>query len=156
MRRNDREVTDEREIEEIISSCACCRLGFDDRGSVYIVPLNFGYVKSGGKYTFYFHGARAGRKYELLKESPIAAFEMDCGYELIQGKTACSSSALFRSVMGSGRASIVEDEAEKHAGLLALMEHCSGRADWKFQDEALASVCVFRLEVSELSAKEHI
>lgn len=58
--------------------------------------------------------------------------------------------------MGSGRASIVEDEAEKHAVLLALMEHCSGRADWKFQDEALASVCIFRLEVSELSAKEHI
>lgn len=45
MRRKDREVTDEARIDEIISRCTCCRIGFNDSGEVYIVPLNFGYVK---------------------------------------------------------------------------------------------------------------
>lgn len=156
MRRNDREVTDEEKIEKIISSCDCCRLGFDDGGSIYIVPLDFGYIKRDGKYTFYFHGAASGRKYELLKKSPRAAFEMDRGHELRPGATACAFTAGYQSVMGSGRAFIVEDAAEKRAGLLALMEHSTGRADWEFPNGALASVCVFKLEVSKLSAKENI
>lgn len=45
MRRKDREVTDEAKIDEIISRCNCCRIGFNDSGEVYIVPLNFGFVK---------------------------------------------------------------------------------------------------------------
>ena len=44
MRRKDREITDEAKIDEIISRCNCCRIGFNDSGEVYIVPLNFGYV----------------------------------------------------------------------------------------------------------------
>ena len=49
MRRKDREVTDEARIDEIISRCNCCRIGFNDSGEVYIVPLNFGYVKQDGR-----------------------------------------------------------------------------------------------------------
>lgn len=45
MRRKDREVTDDCQIDTIIASCNCCRLGFYDQGSVYIVPLSFGYEK---------------------------------------------------------------------------------------------------------------
>ena len=39
MRRKDREITDEAKIDEIISRCNCCRIGFNDSGEVYIVPL---------------------------------------------------------------------------------------------------------------------
>jgi len=45
MRRADREVKDEKRIDEIIRACDCCRLGFIDGDSVYIVPLNFGLPK---------------------------------------------------------------------------------------------------------------
>ena len=43
MRRKDREVTDRGMIHEIIDRCMCCRIGFNDEGQVYIVPLSFGY-----------------------------------------------------------------------------------------------------------------
>ena len=48
MRRKDREVTDDYQIDTIITSCNCCRLGFYDQDSVYIVPLSFGYEKKAG------------------------------------------------------------------------------------------------------------
>ena len=60
---------------EIILACSCCRLGFCDEGGAYIVPLNFGYEERGGKRTFYFHGAREGRKMELIKAGGPVGFE---------------------------------------------------------------------------------
>lgn len=62
MRRADREVTDQAKIQDIMDRCTCCRIGFNDDGKVYIVPLNFGYQKKENKYVFYFHGAHEGRK----------------------------------------------------------------------------------------------
>lgn len=49
MRRKEREITDNNKIIEIIDKCDCCRLGFKDEESVYIVPLNFGYKKEDEK-----------------------------------------------------------------------------------------------------------
>lgn len=35
MLRKDREIVDNVKINEIISSCNCCRLGFFDNGRIY-------------------------------------------------------------------------------------------------------------------------
>ena len=82
MRRKDREITDPAKMEDVVRRCVCCRIGFCDQGEVYIVPLNFGYEKKDGVYTFYFHGAREGRKIDLMQASPRVGFEMDTGYAL--------------------------------------------------------------------------
>lgn len=76
MRRNDREITDREKIREIIQKCYCCRLGFNDAGKVYIVPLSFGYEEIGDRRVFYFHGATEGRKIELIRKTHYAAFEL--------------------------------------------------------------------------------
>lgn len=72
MRRKDREVTDPERIDAIIRACHCCRLGFYDNGEVYIVPLDFGYDEKEGKRTFYFHGAKEGRRMDCILRSPRA------------------------------------------------------------------------------------
>ena len=69
MRRSDREITDADRITEIIEECKIMRIGFNDNGEVYIVPLNYGHEETDGKHYFYFHGAKAGRKYNLVKNS---------------------------------------------------------------------------------------
>lgn len=68
MRRKDREVTDNCEINKIINSCQIIRLAFADGVAPYIVPLNFGFEEKDGKRTFYFHGAKEGRKLDLIKK----------------------------------------------------------------------------------------
>lgn len=156
MRRKDREITDPDKTAEIIDSCTCCRIGFCDEGQVYIVPLNFGYEKKEGRYVFYFHGAKEGRKYDLLRKNPYVGFEMDTNYRLHTADIACGHSAGFQSVIGNGTAGIVEDTEEKKKGLLAVMEHNTGRSDWEFDEKALEKVCVFKLEAETLSCKEHL
>lgn len=155
MRRKDREVTDAALIDEIIMKCHCCRLGFNDGGRVYIVPLNFGYVNECGQRNFYFHGAYEGRKMDLIRNGGYAAFEMDTDYVLHEGRIACDYTAGFKSVFGEGRIEEITDASEKECGLLAIMRQAAGRADFKFDERHLASVYVFRLSVETISCKVH-
>lgn len=83
MRRNDREITDSREILSIVNECKVIRLAMlDEQGLPYIIPLNFGYRFADGVFTFYCHSAREGHKLELLRRDPRVSFEMDCRGEL--------------------------------------------------------------------------
>lgn len=155
MRRSDREITDPDRIREILTSCRHCRLGFADGRSVYIVPLNFGFTEADGTYTLYFHGAREGRKLELIRQNHYAGFEMDTNFTLIEGETACSYSARYQSIIGEGTVSILEDPEEKKQALTAIMKHQTGRTDWDFPDKMIAGTCVFQLRAEQLSCKEH-
>ena len=155
MRRKDREVTDFAKIENIISRCTCCRIGFQDDGEVYIVPLNFGYEAKGDTYIFYFHGAKEGRKINLIKKNPIVGFEMDTDYALNEADLACGYSARFQSIIGSGVVSIVSEIEEKKLGLSLLMEHNTGKKNWNFDEKMVNAVTVFKLEVAKMSCKEH-
>ena len=153
MRRNDREITDKNIIEQFIGKEQIIRIAFYDKGDLYIVPLNYGYIYENEKYIFYFHGAKAGRKYELSKSSPVVGFEIDGAYELLEADVACDYSAKFQSVIGTGQLSIIENDEEKIKGLNTLMNHISGKSEWNYSKEMIDAVAVFRLEVEKLSCK---
>lgn len=153
MRRNDREIKDKALIEQFIAKEQIIRIAFYDNGDLYIVPLNYGFIYENDKYVFYFHGAKAGRKFELSKSSPMVGFEIDGEYELLQADVACDYSAKFQSVIGTGRLSIIEDYEEKIKELNALMNHISGKSEWDYSKDMVDAVAVFRLEVDKLSCK---
>lgn len=153
MRRSDREITDSNKIEEFIKKEQIIRIAFYDGGDIYIVPVNYGYVNDNDGYTFYFHGAKAGRKYELAKTSPKVGFEIDGNYELIEADVACEFSAKFQSVIGTGMLTLVDDNAERILGLNLLMHQISNKPEWEYKDEILNGVAVFRLDVDKITCK---
>ena len=158
MRRKDREVLDEVKIDKFIRNCDCCRIGFYDKenNEVYIVPLNFGYSNVDNKRVFYFHGAKEGRKIELISKTKKVSFEMDSNHELIVGKMACNYSERYQSVIGTGLILFVEDKDEKIAALNEIMFQSTGKKDWDFPEPMLNGVAVFKIEVTSLSCKEHL
>lgn len=156
MRRHDREVTDNEKIGKIISLCHCCRLGFNDNGNVYIVPLSFGYEETDGRRRFYFHSAGEGRKIDLIAKTHYAGFELDTNYKLNIGETACDYSARFQSVIGSGKVDFVEDTEEKKRALQLIMYQNTGKQNWDFAETMLTAVKIFKLEIEEISCKEHL
>lgn len=153
MRRKDREVTDIKAIEAFIAKEQILRIAFYDNGDIYVVPLNYGYTYESEKYTFYFHGAKAGRKYELTKSAPLVGFEIDGNYRLLEGENACDFSAEFQSVTGTGKLCLVEDVEEKRIGLNAVMKQTTGKAEWEYQPKMLEAVAVYRLDVEKISCK---
>ncbi len=153
MRRNDREITDNSVIEKFILKQKIIRIGLIDNGEVYIVPVNYGYTYSNGAHTFYFHGAKAGRKYELAKSNPSVGFEIDGEYKLLISEAACDCSAQYQSIVGNGILSIVNDEEERVKGLNYLMLQLTGKNHYEYSKEMLNSVAVFKIEVKTLSCK---
>ena len=153
MRRSDREITDKSTIEEFIQKEQIIRIAFYDEGDIYIVPVNYGFRKEGDSYAFFFHGARAGRKYELTKASPKVGFEIDGRYELLEAEIACDFSAKFQSVVGTGTLSLVEEKEEKIIGLNCLMKQTTNKTEWEYTDAMLDGVAVFRLDVEKMSCK---
>lgn len=153
MRRNDREITDRGAIEAFIQQEQILRVAFCEEGDIYIVPVNYGYTCENGNYTFFFHGAKAGRKYELAKTEPKVGFEIDGKYTLIEGEIACEFSATFQSVIGTGRLCLVSSKEEKVQGLNTIMKQTTGKEDWSYEDAMLEAVAVFRLDAEKMSCK---
>ncbi len=155
MRRKDREIIDEYKIDEIIKQCYCCRLGFVDNGKPYIVPLSFGFTHENGKRILYFHGAKEGRKIDLIQATGFACFEMDTQYSLNPGDEACDYSCAFQCVMGEGRITLLEDNDDTCFALTQIMQKETGKSNWVFPPIMLNQTATFKLEVETISCKEH-
>ena len=153
MRRTDREITDRAEIIEIIEKCDVCRLGLSQDNIPYIVPMNYGYQYADDKLTLYFHGAKEGKKLDIIAKNNRACFEVDCSHKLVEADEAWEYTMEYESVIGSGAISFCTEKSEKLVALRLLMQKYAKGKDFHFPDQVIESVTVFKLEVSELTGK---
>ena len=156
MRRSDREVRDAGRIGEILASCKVCRLGLNDDGAIYIVPMNYGYTWENGSLTLYVHCATAGRRLSVLAQNPRVGFEMDCGHALTgEGDIPCQYSYRYASIIGTGTVARLESAAEKISGLRCIMA-CQTDRDFAFTEDMVRGVAVLRLDATDFCCKEHM
>ncbi len=152
MRRKDREITGLAEIMEILSRCQVCRLGMCQKGMPYVVPLNFGVEREGERLVLYFHGAREGKKLDIIRENPQVCVEFDGEHRLLEGETACAHSFAYESVIGFGKAEILESHEEKAQGLAVILRSLTGK-EFTFTPEQTQSVAVLRVALEEVAGK---
>lgn len=157
MRRKDREVTDKAEIIDILESCDVCKVAMKDELGLYIVPLNYGYEFEGEKLTLYFHGAKEGRKVNTFKKGcEDVAFEIDEKNEMYgKDDIACTYTYFYRSIIGNGIASVIEEKQDKLFALKSIMRNVTKRDDFKYNEQSLNNVLVMKIEVSSFTAKKH-
>ena len=151
MRRSDREITDKNELFQVMEHCDVCRLALNDEGYPYILPLNFGMEQVGEQLFLYFHGADAGKKYELIAKDSRASFEMDCGHILHSDEVRGYCTMGYQSVIGHGRLEVVPDAEKAHA-LGVLMAHYH-RGDPSFNPAAIPRTTVLRLRIEGMTGK---
>lgn len=152
MTRREREVTDINEIIKILDKSKVIHLGMVDGDEPYVVPMNYGYTLTDGKLTVYLHGAKRGRKLDVIRANPKVFFELECDIQPFEGEIACKYGITYASVMGRGIAEIVEDPEEKKAALSILMKTQTGK-EFEFEDKMAAVVSIIRIDVSEFTAK---
>lgn len=157
MRRKDRNVTDINEIKLVFEESNVARVGFVDSHGLYIVPLNYGYeLNDDNKFTLYMHSAKEGRKISAIKNAVDGKLDvtvlLDCGHALVPGEIACDYGYLFKSVMGQGKATLVDDLEEKKKGLNLLMKHYTEK-EFGFNEQMVASVEVIKIVLDDFSCK---
>jgi len=149
LRRKEREIADVGEIESIIRKAQVCRLALADGDLPYIVPLCFGYKNK----TLYFHSAKDGQKIAILRRNHQVCFEFDIDVRVRSGKSACNWTMAYKSVIGFGTASLIEDPEEKQAALDVIMQQYS-EGDFKYLDKALAEMLVIKVDISTMTGKK--
>ena len=156
MRRSDREVTDREDKLGILRRCKTLRLALSEQNQPYIVPLNFGFEYADGVLTLYMHGAREGKKVDILNRNKQVSFEMDGEHALSPGREPADYSFAYESIVGFGIAEILEKDDEKTRGLNLLMRHQTGEdRDYVYTPEQLRNTLVFRVRASSFTAKRH-
>ena len=155
MRRTDREVTDPNQLLDIIRRCQVCRLALFDQEYPYLIPMNFGYEYRDDQLTLYFHTAGTGKKLDLLRANPRAAFEMDLPGRICGRDTACSYTMEFESIAGCGRIRLVTDRDGKLSALRALMRQYTAQ-ELPFSPQMVDKTTILELQVERLTGKRHL
>ena len=126
MTKREFQITDEGQIRAILDSAKVLHLGLAVNNEPYVVPMNYGYTMENGRLVLYLHSAVRGRKLDMLQANSNVFFEMDCDRVPFEGQVACQYGLAYSSIMGRGRARIVEDVEEKKQAMSILMKTQTG------------------------------
>ena len=149
MRKKEKEITEESVIEAIINKSLVCRLALSDDNSPYIVPLCFGYEDK----VLYFHGSLKGKKIDIIKKNQKVCFEFDINTEIVKAEDACHWSMKYQSVIGFGKAVLLEDLDEKRKAFNIIMSQYSDQT-FQFNDATLKGMVVIKVEIESMTGKQ--
>jgi len=150
VRRTDRQVNDHEQIREILERADVCRIAMSDDNVPYVVVMNFGLGKGN---SLYFHSASEGKKVNILKRNNLVCFQADIEHELILHTISCGCSMKYKSVVGMGRITFVNDLSEKYEALQAIMAHYTQKPEHVFKEELVKRTTVMRLDIEEITGK---
>lgn len=151
MRRPEREITDQQALDGILQAAEVLFLSLRDEPAPYVFPVCFG---AEGR-TLYVHSALAGTKLDLLRAHPVVGFSACTEVTTTAGLLPCDSSSAARSVVGTGRARIVDDAEERLKGLDSITRHYRPGAAGRnaYSPSALARTCVIAIQIDTLHGK---
>jgi uncharacterized protein len=150
MRRKEREITDRKEIDDILRLGKVLHLALSDHNIPFLVPVFYTY---NGKF-LYFHSAKAGTKIDIIKSNHHVCFEISIDHGIVESDIACDFEAKHRTVIGFGKAEFVEDEEEK---IMALDGIVAKFTDKKFEYPKgnLNATAIIRIDILSLKGKKH-
>ena len=159
MRRKDREIRNPSAILDILRSLPIGHLAMSDSGKPYGVTMNyFAETRPGLLPILFFHGAKSGRKAEILARNPAVYFfaERDDGRkDIVREDGSRSVTNLYVSVAGEGVMFSVDDPAEKRRVLLAMANAFSTDSFDYLPDAVLEMTAVWGLELTSLTGKSN-
>lgn len=147
MRRKDRECSSDEFIDLVFQKAEVISLAMFDGDYPYCLPLNFARLDK----HIYIHSAREGRKLRCLESNPHVAFCLFTDEEVDQK----NFTTYYKSLCGTGFATIVTDVREKCAALDAMGEKYQALCPRPCPPENAARVTIVRIEIKELSGKKN-
>jgi uncharacterized protein len=143
------EIVEMEKIESIILDANVCRLGLVDGNRPYVVPMSFGYHEN----ALYFHTGKKGRKMEILKKNNRVCFEMDVDLEIVPAENPCKWNMRYKSVVGYGRALILEDPGEKIKALDIIVKHYGGPL-MAYDEKRVKGLAIIKVAIDSIKGKQ--
>lgn len=147
MRRKDKQLSIEESIEILKNNEVGVLSTICENGYPYGIPLNYVYYNN----SIYFHGAKAGQKFDNIDSCSKASFCVYCDVELISDEFDTN----YKSVVIFGKASEAGEE-EKAEALLELIKKYSGEFIEKgknYIDKSKNAARVYKIEIEHMTGK---
>jgi len=148
----NRGVYDRDTIYAILDEAFICHVGYVMDGQPYVIPTGFARIGD----DLYIHGSSASRMLRNMAQGVDVCVTVTIVDGLVLARSAFHHSINYRSVVVLGKATLVEDVAEKDKALEAFTEHIiPGRwpeIRWPTELE-LKATSVLKLPIEEASAK---
>ncbi len=157
VRRAARSESDPQKVLAAFAAGRVMTLALRDDPYPYAVPVNYAPWFHDDELYLIFHGARAGRKFNLLKNDGRAGFSIVLRDQL-QLKADCSSSNFFRSLCGQGDTALLQGDEALQALCLLMAHHGSNippQQQAQLLQPMLRATQVFALQVREAALKEN-
>jgi len=153
-------ITDKHIMQEILDEAEYGTLALCADNIPYSVPINF--VEVDGE--IYFHGAKKGKKLDIIKENSFASFSVVESFSILpsyfstEDGSACPATHMFKSVIISGKIIFVEEYKEKVAALESLMQKLQKEGKYiplheKMYEKAISATTLYKLIPDETSGK---
>jgi len=149
MRRDDKEITEQKALDEIMKKAQVCRLAVSYEAMAYIIPMSFGYANR----TLYFHSAQEGLKLMILRENPKACFEVDIDTQVIPGEKVCDWTMRYQSVVGFGDVEFIEGLEGKQEAMRIIRQQYMDEVT-PIEDSVLSGVTLLKLTISTMTGKK--
>ncbi len=152
VREAERAVYDREVAYRILDEGFLCHVGFVADGQPFVIPTSYGRKND----SLYIHGSAASRMLRNLKESVPVCVTVTLLHGLVLARSIFNHSMNYESVVILGKATLVDNSAEKLEALRLLSEHIiPGRwADSRQPNEReLKATSVLHLPIEEFSAK---
>jgi nitroimidazol reductase NimA-like FMN-containing flavoprotein (pyridoxamine 5'-phosphate oxidase superfamily) len=152
VREADRAVYDREAAYRILDEGFLCHVGFVLDGQPFVIPTSYG--RKGD--SLFIHGSAASRMLRQAKEGVPVCITVTLLDGLVLARSIFNHSMNYRSVVVLGKATLVDDPAEKIEALRLLSEHIiPGRwADSRQPNEReLKATSILRVPIEEFSAK---
>jgi hypothetical protein len=155
VREAHRAVYDREAAYQILDEGFLCHVGFAVDGQPFVIPTSYG--RNGA--SLYIHGSAASRMLRQMKDAVPVCITVTLLDGLVFARSIFNHSMNYRSVVILGKATLVDDPAEKLEALRLLSEHIlPGRwADSRQPNEReLKQTSVLRVPIEEFSAKVRV
>jgi len=154
------EMKDTQVIEKLLDDSESGTLAICIENRPYSVPLNFVKIDN----AIYFHGAKKGKKVEILKANSFASFSVVESHSLIQSYfssdegLACPATHFFKSIIVDGKVIFVDDYDEKVKAMGAFMQKLQPEGKYILMNDdvykkAMNATLIYKLEIDEMKAK---
>lgn len=154
MRRHDREVLEQNEINAILAKANTIRVGFMGKEYPYIVPVSFGYDITGELPILYFHCAKEGLKLDCIKQNPKVCVEADIFYKI--DKLEHGITTRYESVIGFGKCEMITDIVGKKEGLKKILEHYN-QTDYSFDRcRGIDNLIIIKIKLEKITGKRNL
>ncbi|GAB7140276.1 pyridoxamine 5'-phosphate oxidase family protein [Deferribacterales bacterium RsTz2092] len=150
MRRAEKRCEDKAELEAFLKRIQHMQIAINTGDAPYVLPINFTYSNN----SLLVHSAPVGRKIELLKKSPVVGWTVNEQIAIRQHETDPNrTGTYYNSVIGTAKATFIDDETEKTRHLNTLLEKYTKHKDATFPSEMLSKLVVIRFDIIEMDFK---